>query len=43
MKLVRWQQVHSSDEGLPFELVVVTQARRRKQARAKELSQYISY
>lgn len=41
MRLVRWQRVRSSEDGLPFAPVVVTQAGRRKLAGAKEPSQRI--
>ena len=41
MRLVRWQWVRSSVDGLPFEPVVVTQAGRRKLAGAKEPNQRI--
>jgi len=41
VRLIRWQRVHSSVDGLPFELVVVTQAGRGKLAGAKEPSQRI--
>ncbi len=41
MRLIRWQRVRSSVDGLPFEPVVVTQAGRRKLAGAKEPSQRI--
>lgn len=41
MRLIRWQRVRSSVDGLPFVPVVVTQAGRRKLAGAKEPSQRI--
>ncbi len=41
MRLIRWRRVRSSEDGLPFEPVVVTQAGRRKRAGAKEPSQRI--
>lgn len=40
MRPVRWRRVRSSDDGLPFEPVVVTQAGRGKLAGAKEPSQW---
>ncbi|MGG1664569.1 hypothetical protein [Brevibacillus sp. NRS-1366] len=41
MRLIRWQRVRSSVDGLPFVPVVATQAGRRKLAGAKEPSQRI--
>lgn len=41
MRPVRWRRVRSSEDGLPFEPVVVTQAGRGKLAGAKEPSQWI--
>lgn len=41
MRPVRWRRVRSSEDGLPFEPVVVTQAGRGKLAGAKEPSQRI--